>query len=246
MLLYFFLVIIEFIRNKPTQQPPAPECNSGQFIRTHNVKNSTIIQIRKDKEDWEGWILLSGYLIRKQLSRNDSLKRIKAIEDGKVRKNSSADQQCIVAGNITDSTIIQYIEKHHYAGPFVDQKINEDVEAVRKSRFFAEFDTARSSSALARRLVEGELSGGSDAVRSRAIAWCSRLLSRTECSLSTGSLKKFFYHCRVTFSQNKTTPLRVTFSQNIDIFDFELTLECIKKIYRQGNRAAFNIVINLM
>jgi Ni/Fe-hydrogenase subunit HybB-like protein len=51
LLLYFFLVIIEFIRDKPTLQLPAPECNSDQFIRTHNVKNSTIIQIRKYKED---------------------------------------------------------------------------------------------------------------------------------------------------------------------------------------------------
>lgn len=126
---------------------------------------------------------------RKRFSRNDSLKRIEAIEDGKVQKKYSADQQCIVAGDITDSTIIQYIEKHHYAGPLVDQKINEDVEVVRKSRFFAEFDTARASLALARRLVKGELSDGSDAVRSRAIAWCSRLLSRTELEKAEEYLK---------------------------------------------------------
>jgi hypothetical protein len=117
---------------------------------------------------------------RKQLSRNDSLKRIEAIEDGKDQKNLAADQQYIIARNITESTIIQVIEKHRYAGLLVDEKINVDVEIVRKSRFFAEFDTTRASLDLARKLVEGELSDGSDAVRSRAIAWCSRLLSRTE------------------------------------------------------------------
>jgi len=126
---------------------------------------------------------------RKQLNSNDSLKRIQVIEDDKVRKNSSADIQSIIARNITDSTIIQYIEEHHHAGPLVDQKINDDVEVLRKSRFFAEFDTACSSLALARRLVEGELSGGSDAVRSRAIAWCSRLLSRTELDKAEEYLK---------------------------------------------------------
>jgi len=51
LLLYLVLVIIEFIRNKPTQQAPAPDRNSGQFIRTRNVKKSNIIQIRKDKEE---------------------------------------------------------------------------------------------------------------------------------------------------------------------------------------------------
>lgn len=51
LLLYLVLVIIEFIGNKPTHQSPTPEYNSGQYIRTRNVKNSTIIQIRKDKED---------------------------------------------------------------------------------------------------------------------------------------------------------------------------------------------------
>lgn len=51
LLLYLLLVIIEFIRNKPTQLSSSLDSNSGQFIRTRNVKNSTIIQIRKDKED---------------------------------------------------------------------------------------------------------------------------------------------------------------------------------------------------
>jgi len=51
LLLYLALLILDFIRNKPTQQSPGPERNAGQFIRTRNVKNSTIIQIRKDKED---------------------------------------------------------------------------------------------------------------------------------------------------------------------------------------------------
>jgi hypothetical protein len=61
----------------------------------------------------------------------------------------------------------------------VDQKIEGEVEILRKSRFFAEFDRVRSSLALARKLVQGELSGGTDAVRSRALAWCARILSPT-------------------------------------------------------------------
>ena len=59
----------------------------------------------------------------------------------------------------------------------VDQKIEHDVHILRKSRFFVEFDRVGSSLELARRLVEGELSGGADAKRGWALAWCARLLS---------------------------------------------------------------------
>ena len=59
----------------------------------------------------------------------------------------------------------------------VDQKIEHDVYILRKSRFFVEFDRVGSSLELAGRLVEGELSGGADAKRGWALAWCARLLS---------------------------------------------------------------------
>lgn len=62
----------------------------------------------------------------------------------------------------------------------VNQKIEEEVERLRKSRFFVEFDRAGSSLRLGRLLAEGDLSGGSDEVRGRALAWCARLLSRSE------------------------------------------------------------------
>lgn len=62
----------------------------------------------------------------------------------------------------------------------VDQTIKDEVDILRKSRFFAESDNGRSSLILARRIVEGELAGGTDAIRSCALAWCARFLSRTE------------------------------------------------------------------
>lgn len=62
----------------------------------------------------------------------------------------------------------------------IDEKIEEELEKLRKSRFFAAFDNIRSSQKLARRLTEGDLSLGSASARSRALAWCARLLSLTE------------------------------------------------------------------
>lgn len=48
--LYFALVVYEIIRNKATQQSSAQGTNDGQIIRTGNVMNSIIIQVKKDKE----------------------------------------------------------------------------------------------------------------------------------------------------------------------------------------------------
>jgi hypothetical protein len=68
----------------------------------------------------------------------------------------------------------------YFPTALVDQRIEEEISTLRKSRFFPEFDRVGSTCALGRRLVEGELSGGTDAVRSLALAWCARLLSRTD------------------------------------------------------------------
>ena len=68
----------------------------------------------------------------------------------------------------------------YFPTTLVDQKIEDEVSILRKSRFFAEFNRVFPSLELAKRLVEGELTGGTNAVRSRALAWCARLLSPTE------------------------------------------------------------------
>ncbi len=49
LLLYFILVFIELIQKKPAKQLSKLEHNPSQIIKARNVKNSTIIQINKDK-----------------------------------------------------------------------------------------------------------------------------------------------------------------------------------------------------
>jgi hypothetical protein len=83
------------------------------------------------------------------------------------------------------STDLKSVQPDVFSHPYfptalVDQKIEHEVSMLRKSRFFGEFDKVRSSLVLARKLVEGELFGGTDAVRSRALAMCARVLSPTE------------------------------------------------------------------
>lgn len=62
----------------------------------------------------------------------------------------------------------------------VDQHIGEEIEKLRKSRFYLEFDKESSSLRLGRQLAKGNLSGGSNNVRGPALAWCARFLSPTE------------------------------------------------------------------
>ena len=61
----------------------------------------------------------------------------------------------------------------------IDQEIQNETGIIRQSRFFVEFDSSRFLD-LARKLVGGEFSIGSDAARSESLAWCVRFLSCTE------------------------------------------------------------------
>ena len=80
----------------------------------------------------------------------------------------------------SDNAPSPILSQPQFPTELVDQKIKEETNRLRHSRFFAEFDCVGSSLTLARRLVNGDLSGGSNAVRCESIAWCARFLSRTE------------------------------------------------------------------
>ncbi|MES2923155.1 MAG: HNH endonuclease [Verrucomicrobiota bacterium] len=72
----------------------------------------------------------------------------------------------------------------------IDQQIAEKVDFLKKSRFHVEFDVVRFSTALGKRIAEGDLSGGTNDERSRALAWCARFLTRNgELETSTNFLK---------------------------------------------------------
>ena len=79
-----------------------------------------------------------------------------------------------------DSVWSNMFSRPDFPTELVDQKIKDETDILRKARFFADFDRIDFSLTLARKLIEGELSGGTDSVRSQALAWCVRTLSRTE------------------------------------------------------------------
>ena len=62
----------------------------------------------------------------------------------------------------------------------VDQKIDEKLKILRKQRGFPEFDRIPPILKFANSLIDGDLCAGSNDKRSRALAWCARLLAVTE------------------------------------------------------------------
>lgn len=82
----------------------------------------------------------------------------------------------------TDIDSIQSIINPHtsFTIELIDQHIRNETNILRKSRFFQEFDRTQKTLILARKVAEGEYSGGSDLTRCQALAWYVRFLSRTE------------------------------------------------------------------
>ena len=68
----------------------------------------------------------------------------------------------------------------YFPTALVDQTIEEEVGLLRRSRFLVEFDGAGRAIALARRLLNDDLFGGTTSTRASALAWCARILAGQE------------------------------------------------------------------
>ena len=73
-----------------------------------------------------------------------------------------------------------FFSQKYFPVELVNQKIMEEIENLRKSRFFQEFDTISLSLGFGESLSERELESGSDELRSWGLAWCARLLSYSD------------------------------------------------------------------
>src|SRR5271165_3219032 len=68
------------------------------------------------------------------------------------------------------------IQKHAFMEQLSDVKIEEAVKRIREGRDINGFPTKDEALMLAAQVEQSTLSGGSDEVRARALAWCSRML----------------------------------------------------------------------
>jgi len=99
------------------------------------------------------------------------------LKDWKRRHEAKYKKRISPSDENAPSEVISHV---YFPKALVDQKIEQDVSILRKSRFSREFDRIQFSIVLAKKLMEGELSGGTDDIRCRALAWCARILSRSE------------------------------------------------------------------
>ena len=63
-----------------------------------------------------------------------------------------------------------------YQIELLDEKIKEDIDKLRLSHHFSEFDSVEASVELGRRLIADEFKDGSSAMRVEALSWCARNL----------------------------------------------------------------------
>lgn len=101
----------------------------------------------------------------------DTLKEWKRAHESGMEQRLSADLEAIQPDVFSNP---------YFPTALVDKKIEEELDTLRKIRPFAEVDRINKALILGRRIVEGEPTGGTDAVKSRALAWCARLLARSE------------------------------------------------------------------
>ncbi|MGO9768507.1 MAG: hypothetical protein ACLPSW_02920 [Roseiarcus sp.] len=72
------------------------------------------------------------------------------------------------------------IAQSAYVQRATDTEIAAELDRIRKGRHFSGFPINETVAAFARRVDSAELSGGSDAVRAAALAWCARLFAKKE------------------------------------------------------------------
>lgn len=63
------------------------------------------------------------------------------------------------------------------ARDLINDEINKQLSTIRKSRFFREFSTSDATVRLSESIQNDGFASGSDDIKSRALAWCARILS---------------------------------------------------------------------
>ena len=159
------------------------EVETVKALEQRNTRGSITIPVILRPCDWQRApfgrlkaLPKDGKPVVQYPSRDDAFLEIaKALGDEAAAQNNKARLSADL-----DNVWSNMFSRPDFPTELVDQKIKDKTYKLRKSRFFADFDRIDFSLTLARKLIEGELSGGTDSVRRQALAWCVRTLSRTE------------------------------------------------------------------
>jgi hypothetical protein len=109
-------------------------------------------------------------LLRTQGEAISSLKQT-VIDQGEKTAESVAERIRAIG------PISQPLFNRKYPKDLVDAEIIKRLSIIRRARFFREFSYVEHSLHLVGKIQNGEFEGGSDEVKSRALAWCARLFA---------------------------------------------------------------------
>lgn len=99
---------------------------------------------------------------------------------GQTEKTTDLVTDGILAGIRSEPSLYKKYPKN-----LVDSEIQKNLLLIRRARFFSEFSTNDHSIRLAEKIRSGEFHGGSDDVKSNALAWCARFLALGENNLKS-------------------------------------------------------------
>lgn len=90
-----------------------------------------------------------------------------------IEQSEKATEQVKQAANaaLNDSILTTYPKE------LINCEIEKCLSVIRRARFIVGFNTSEHSIRLAEKIEHGEFAGGSDDVKSRALAWCARFLA---------------------------------------------------------------------
>lgn len=112
--------------------------------------------------------------------------QIKALKDSTQEESSRLSKMILDQGEITADTVADRIKNDlsqlsspvpKYPKEIVADLIQKDLSIMRRARFFMGFSLSEHTLRLAEKILNGEFEGGSDTVKSRVLAWCSRFIA---------------------------------------------------------------------
>jgi len=129
--------------------------------------------------------------------------------------------------------------RQYFPWEFVDEKIIDNINILRKSRFFQEFDKEEFSHSFARKIVDGEFSFGSNSVKQLALAWCVRVLSSIH---KIDEVEKYLNIAK-SFGVNDDTSIAQAFI-NSYTKDKTSALSILAKLNTPASRTASLIIVS--
>ena len=121
----------------------------------------------------------------------------------------------------------------------VDREIEREVDKIKKSRFFDRNNGVELSINLGNRLSNGDLSGGSLAVKGPALAWCARVLSVSQDN--TEQANKFLEQARVCGNHEETKIAEAFIRSAAE--DKAAALQLLANIDSDASRSASFIIV---